>query len=222
MALNYAEKWQPELLQIRIQNALISPFITTNVNWLDAKTFHFTRLVTSGYKNHARSGGWNAGTYGQFDHAFTVDFDRDIELLVDKADVDETNQTASIQNLSNTFERTQATPEGDAYFFSKITAAAKAASLSQETAEAAWTKDNVVEKLKAIFGKGKLKVYRAGGSTVCYARGFILDLLSVAPNFQRKIEVTSIADNGASVETRITSLDGTYIIEIFDDERFYD
>lgn len=37
MALNYAEKWQPELIDILIQGTLTSPFITTNVRWLMQK-----------------------------------------------------------------------------------------------------------------------------------------------------------------------------------------
>ena len=50
--LNYAQQWSPELLQILMQGALTSPFITSNVRWLDAKTFHFTQMSTTGYKNH--------------------------------------------------------------------------------------------------------------------------------------------------------------------------
>ena len=54
MALNYAEQWSPELLEILMQGTLTSPFVTSNVRWLDAKTFHFTQMSTSGYKNHRR------------------------------------------------------------------------------------------------------------------------------------------------------------------------
>lgn len=88
--LNYAEVWNPELLEIRIQETLSSPFITQNVRWLDAKTFHFTQMSTSGYKSHNRNGGWNTGKYVQTDVPFTLTHDRDVEFLVDKADVDET------------------------------------------------------------------------------------------------------------------------------------
>ena len=49
MALNYAETYSPELLEILMQGALTSPFVTDNVRWLDAKTFHFTQMSTSGY-----------------------------------------------------------------------------------------------------------------------------------------------------------------------------
>ena len=126
MALNYAEQWSKELLEILIQGSLTSPFITQNVKWLDAKTFHFTQMSTSGYKSHSRNGGWNRGEFKQTDVPFTVTHDRDVEFLVDKADVDETNATASIQNISRVFEQTHAVPETDALFFSKIAAKAKA------------------------------------------------------------------------------------------------
>ena len=120
MALNYAEVWSPDLLEIMEQESLISPFITTAVKWLSAKTFHFTQMSTSGYKAHSRSGGWNKGTFNQADVPFTLSHDRDIQFLVDKADVDETNQTASIKNISEVFHKTQQVPELDAYFFSKV------------------------------------------------------------------------------------------------------
>ena len=71
--LNYAEVWNPELLEIRIQETLSSPFITQNVRWLDAKTFHFTQMSTSGYKSHNRNGGWNTGKYVQcLSHSHTT------------------------------------------------------------------------------------------------------------------------------------------------------
>ena len=41
MALNYAEQWSPELLEILMQGTLTSPFVTSNVRWLDANIpFH--------------------------------------------------------------------------------------------------------------------------------------------------------------------------------------
>ena len=72
---NYAERWEPELLEILTQDSLISPFITTAVKWLSAKTFHFTQMSTSGYKSHNRNGGWNRGVFVQTDVPFTVTHD---------------------------------------------------------------------------------------------------------------------------------------------------
>lgn len=223
MALNYAETYSGELLEILMQGALTSPFITSNVRWLDAKTFHFTQMSTSGYKNHKRDGGWNRGSYDQKDIPFTVTHDRDVSFLVDKADVDETNKTASIQNISSIFEKTQVVPETDALFFSKVAAAAKKVDgYHSETAAAEYTVENTFSKLKKILSAGKLRRYKANGTLIMYVTSAIMDNLEASKEFTRKIEMTQIAEGGLGIETRVTDIDGVPIMEVIDDERFYD
>ena len=223
MALNYAEVWSPDLLEIMEQESLTSPFVTTAVKWLDAKTFHFTQMSTSGYKSHSRNGGWNKGTFAQEDVPYTVSHDRDIEFLVDKADVDETNQTASIKNISETFHKTQQVPEMDAYFFSKVaTEAQKLEGYHSSTAISSYTKENVYGKLKAMLNAGKLRRYVAKGALIAYVSSTIMDLLEQSTDFTRKIEMTQIAEGGLGIESRITDIDGVTLIEVIDDERFYD
>lgn len=222
MALNYAEKWQPQLIDILIQNTLSSPFVTTNVRWLDAKTFHFTQMSVSGYKEHSRQGGWNRGTYAQTDVPFTITHDRDIEFLVDKADIDETNRTASIQNISSLFARTRQAPEMDAYFFSKIAALAKDAKLNTSTAISAYTKDNVFTKIKEALGHAKLRRYKQNSGLICYVRTEIMSLLELSSEFQNSVNLSAIAAPGRSIETRVTQIDGIDIIEVIDLDRFCD
>jgi hypothetical protein len=222
MALNYAESWSNELLEIRRQNSITSPFITQNVKWLNSKTFHFTLMSTSGFKNHSRAGGWNRGTYSQTDKTFTLEHDRDIEFLVDKADVDETNATASIQNISKVFEQTQASPETDALFFSKITAQAKTSELYTNTALSSYTKSNVFEKLKGMLKQGRLRAYKGNGSLIMYVNSTIMDLLEQSTAFTRKIEMTQISEGGIGLETRVTDIDGMTVMEVIDDDVFYD
>lgn len=221
MALNYAEQWAKDVIKTLIQGSLISPFLTTNVNWLNAKTFHFTSLSTSGFKAHSRNGGWNKGTIDQKDNAYTVTHDRDISFLIDKADVDETNTTLSMQNVTNQFMASQAVPENDAVFFSKVSAAAVEANLSSETALAEYTVENVYGKLKSFLSKGKLRRYKASGALIMYVRSEIMDLLEQSKDFTRKIEMTQIAEGGIGLETRVTSIDGCTLMEVIDDERFY-
>lgn len=152
---NYAERWEPELLEILTQDSLISPFITTAVKWLSAKTFHFTQMSTSGYKSHNRNGGWNRGAFVQTDVPFTLSHDRDIEFLVDKLDVDETNATASMENISKTFVRTQEVPEANALFFSRVAAQAKKLDgYHSSTALSDYTAANVFSKIKKALGSG--------------------------------------------------------------------
>lgn len=223
MALNYAEQWSPELLEILMQGTLTSPFVTSNVKWLDAKTFHFTQMSVSGYKKHARNGGWNRGNYAQTDVAYTVEHDRDVSFLVDKADVDETNETASIQNISRVFEQTQVVPETDALFFSKVAKKAQETDgYHSSTATSAYTKAKVFGMLKDILAKGKLRRYKANGALIMYVRSEIMDALEQSTEFTRKIEMTQIAEGGMGIETRVTEIDGVPIMEVVDDERFYD
>lgn len=219
--INYAERWEPELIEIFIQNSLISPFVTTNVKWVGARTFHFTQMSTTGFKSHNRQGGWNKGKFIQTDVPFTLEHDRNISFLVDTEVVDETNSTASMENIAKTFELTQATPESNALFFSRC--AAKAQSLegySSSTALSGYTKANVLSKLKAIISK--LKRYKAMGALIVYVRSEIMDLLELCEEIHRHIEVTTIAEGGAGIETRITKIDGVPIMEVIDDDVFYD
>lgn len=221
--MNYAERFSPDLIDIIIQDTLISPFIDTNVRFLDAKTFHFTQMSTTGYKNHSRSGGWNRGSVVQEDVPFTLTHDRDVEFLIDRADVDETNRTGSVENISRTFERTQAAPEAQALFFSTVAATAQGTTdYKSSTATSDYTADNVFTKLKNILTAGKLRRYKARGSLMMYVRSEIMDLLERSTQFVRAINVTQIAEGGAGIETRVTDLDGVPIIEVVDDESFYD
>lgn len=223
MALNYAQVWEPELLEILIQGTLTSPFVTQNVRWLDAKTFHFTQMSTSGYKKHSRNGGWNKGSFAQTDVPFTLEHDRDISFLVDKAEVDETNQTASIQNISRTFEQTQAVPETDALFFSKVAQKAQETEgYHSSTAAADYTAENTFSKLKGYLAAGKLRRYKASGSLIMYVTSAIMDNLENSKEFSRKIEMTQIAEGGIGIETRVTDIDGVPVMEVVDNERFYD
>jgi hypothetical protein len=218
LPLNYAEVWSPELLAIKIQETLTSPFIVPNVKWLGAQTFHFTQMSTSGFKPHNRAGGWNRGTVTQTDNEFQVKFSRNIEFLIDKADVDETNATASIENIAKVFQMTQVAPEHDAYFFSKVAQEAIEANLYSQTAASDYTVDNVFTKLKQQLAR--VKRYRR--SNIMYVASWIMDLLELSKELTKKVELTQVADGGIGIETRVTFIDGVPILECIEEDRFYD
>jgi hypothetical protein len=218
---NYAEQWAQQILTAIMQGTLCSPYITNNVRWLNAKTFHFTQMSTTGYKNHARTGGWNRGEVTQADVPFTLYHDRDIEFMIDKADVDETNSTATIQNISQQFIQLQANPEIDAEFFSKVTDVAVDNDLYSNTPASSWDTTNVFPRLKAMMKTGKLRLYKQRGSLLCYVTSDIMDLLERSKDFTRKIEMTQISNGGLGIETRVTEIDGVTLFEVIDVERFY-
>lgn len=218
---NYAEVWQKELLAINVQNALTSPFMTSNVKWLDAKTFHFTQMSTTGFRNHDLGGKFKRGVYTQQDVPFTLQHDRDIEFLVDKREVDETNETASIQNVAKVFEKTQATPEVDVRFFEQVYAAAtgssaKAGLVSNVSALSDYTKANIIAKIKAVIAK--VKRYR--GSLICYIKSELMDLLELALADKAQIQWVSISGLEFSISTRVANIDGVPVMEVLDDDRF--
>lgn len=219
--VNYAEQWEQELLANLIQGTLCSPFITSNLRWLSARTFHFTQMSTTGYKPHARSGGWNRGNVTQVDVPFTLYHDRDVEFLVDKADVDESNQTMAIRNVSDEFLDLEANPEMDAEFYSKIYEYAFDSSLATATELSTWTVDNVYSRLKTMLKQGGLRRYIQRGSLIMYLRSEIMDLLEQSTAFTRKIEMTQVADGGLGLETRVTYIDGVPLMEVIDQERFF-
>lgn len=120
--INYAEQFSQFLVQ-KYEAEMRSYGLTQSnpqVQWLDAKTIKLPVITLSGYKNHSRSIGFNAGNLTNTWEAKTLAFDRDVEFFVDAMDVDETNLVASVANIQTVFEREQAIPETDAYRFSKL------------------------------------------------------------------------------------------------------
>ena len=214
-SLNYAEKYTGKILEIINQGLLTAPFLTTNVEWVGAKDFHFTQQSVSGYKNHSRNGGWNKGVITETDKVYTVEHDRDISFLVDKADTDETARTAAIENVSNTFVETQQIPEMDCYAFSKIATVANENNLTEVITRASLTAENVFQTLVKTLGKAKLKYYRQRGSLVGYVRSEIMDLLALDKNFTATIKNDTIVDG-----PRVTTINGVPLFEVIDDERF--
>lgn len=90
------------------------------VRFINAQTIKLPRMTVSGYKDHTRTPGFNAGTLSNDWEAKKLEHDRDIEFFVDPMDIDETNLTLSVANIQNTFETEQAIPEKDSYRFSKL------------------------------------------------------------------------------------------------------
>ena len=112
-----------QLLQQKYAKELCSDALTKsnlNVRFINAQTIKLPRMTVSGYKDHTRTPGFNAGTLSNDWEAKKLSFDRDIEFFVDPMDIDETNLTLSVANIQNTFETEQAIPEKDCYRFSKL------------------------------------------------------------------------------------------------------
>lgn len=214
--INYAEEWKDELLEVVIQGTLTSPFVTDNVKWLGAKTFHFTSTSTTGFKNHSRSGGWNRGTITQTDHPYTLEHDRDIEFLIDKLDVDESNLTASIEKVASNFVKTNAVPEIDARFYERVSEAAINAGKADAKALNTYTAQTIIGDIKGAIDK----VRRYRNSLIVYIRTELMGLLETALAGKATISWSSVSDLEFSIETRVANVDGVPVFEVIDLDRF--
>lgn len=220
--INYAEQWSDELLQIIDDGAYSSPFLTPNdrVKWLGAKTFHFTKMDVSGFKPHSRDGGYNRGSIVQEDKEFTLEHDRDIEFFVDVADVDESKQTANLQNVSRTFTQKHSAPETDARFFERVAKAAIADGYYETMT--GFTAANTYSRLVKMFQRKELKKYRAMGGLIAYVSGEIMNNLENSTEVTKTLDIKTMSINEKQgIETRIAFINGVTIIEVVDDTRFY-
>jgi hypothetical protein len=112
-----------DLLQQKYAKELCSDALTKSnpqVKFINAQTIKLPRITVSGYKDHTRTPGFNAGTLGNDWEAKKLEHDRDVEFWIDPMDIDETNLTLSVANIQNVFETEQAIPEKDSYRFSKL------------------------------------------------------------------------------------------------------
>lgn len=211
MSINYITKHESSFEKKLMQGALTSAIETPKVNWLGAKSFEVATISVSGYKPHTRTKGYNSGTASNGKKVYTLEFDRDIEFFVDKADVDETNQELSAANISNTFITEHATPEVDAYRFSKL--ATHAIANGKYKQETDLSPENIHGKLKAAL----LPIRKYGaGEIIMYVSSEVMDFLERSKDFTRSIATTS----PQGIDTRVTSLDGVTLMEVWDDARF--
>lgn len=211
MAINYITKHEGTFEKKLMQGALTNVLETPRVNWLGAKSFELPTISVTGYKAHTRSKGYNAGTVSNDKNTYTLGFDRDVEFFVDKADVDETNEELSMANVSNTFITEHATPEVDAYRFSKIATTAMTNGTAKQ--ETNLSPENIYTVLKAAL----LPIRKYGaGNIVMYVSSEVMDFLERSKEFTRSIATTS----PQGIDTRVTSLDGVQLIEVWDDARF--
>lgn len=212
MAYNYITKDDGIFDEALVQNMLTAP-LEKQVNYLNnGKSFTLTDITVSGYKAHDRSGGFNRGTFDNEKKVYTITQDRDVEFFVDAMDVDETNKDLSVANISKKFITTQAAPEVDAYRFQQLAAFA---ATNNNTEAAALTSATVYSALK----KAILPLRKYGAPNLLgYVSSEVMDMLERSEEFVRNINSEKLGVT--ALESRVTSLDGVQLIEVWDTDRF--
>lgn len=185
---------------------------TNNVDWTGARDFRVKDITTSGYQYHTRNKGWNPGTVTQTRDTYTLQFDRDIEFFVDVMDVDETDQELAASAITGKFIEKQARPEIDAFRFMKMAEAAKEDNtITSETLSAA----TIFDRLKTMIAP--IRKYGTQNITA-WLSSEAMGLLERSPEWTRNFDVLN---SGTAIETRVTSIDGVQLMEVWDDDRMF-
>ena len=194
-----AQKYEKELCSDALMHS--NPQIT----FLNAQTIKLPRLTLSGYKDHTRTAGFNAGNIANDWEPKKLAHDRDIEFFVDPMDIDETNLALVVANIQNTFENEQAIPEKDCYNFSKLHT-----ELTNFHGRIDSTTVLTAQNILAVFDEEMSKMDDAGvpvDGRILYVTPAVNKLLKEADGIQRVITV-----NGANeVNRNVHSLDDVTI-----------
>lgn len=194
-----AQKYEKELCSDALLHS--NPQIT----FLNAQTIKLPRLTLSGYKDHTRTAGFNAGTISNDWEPKKLAHDRDIEFFVDPMDIDETNLALSVANIQNIFETEQAIPEKDCYNFSKLHT-----ELTNFHGRIDSTTVLTAQNILAVFDEEMSKMDDAGvpvDGRILYVTPTVNKLLKAADGIQRMITVNS----SNAVNRNVHSLDDVTI-----------
>lgn len=188
------------------------------------RSFTLKTISTSGLQPHTRGKGFNSGTVTDEKTIYTMGQDRDVEFYLDRQEVDETNQELAMANISNVFITEQVQPELDSYRFSKmatsfdnIDTSDAEGNLLAKTHKVEETLDatNAYSQLKT--GIGKVRKYGTQ-NLVGYVSSEVMDSLERSKEFTRNITNQNVGTT--ALESRITSIDGVQLIEVYEPNRF--
>lgn len=209
--LNYASSYAQALAQaypyVLHFAALRSTENDSRYRWTGAKTIEIPSLTTTGRVDGDRD---TIGTAKRnFNNAWepkTLTNHRKWSTLAHPMDIDETNQVASIQNITKVFNEEQKFPEMDAYLISKLYSDWVAAGGAVDTT--ALTVENILTVFDGyMVAMDEANVPKTG--RILYTTPAVKSMLKNAKELHRYI------NNGdANIQRAITSLDEVAIEDV--------
>ncbi len=204
--LNYAKEYEAALLQqfpyVLYFGALYATPNNNRYRWSSAKTIEIPTIKTTGRVDGDRD------TIGNKKRNYTTNWTplvvsqhRTWQTLVHPRDIQETNQIATIANITRTFNEEQKFPEMNAYLISKLYADYTAASKTAN--KTVLTTDNILEVIDSLmtFMDNK-RVPRVG--RLLYVTPETKTLINNAKAIVRYVDVTNQSE---AVKRAITALD---------------
>lgn len=212
-AVNYAEQYSRALAnaypQVLHFAALRDTENDKRYKFVDAKTIRIPVLKTGGRTDADRD------TVGEFKRDYdnswetkTLTFHREWSTLVHPMDIDETNEVASIVNITQAFNEQQKFPEMDDYLVSKLYADWKAAGEAPVTTTP--TISNILELIdNMMLDMDEADVPAVG--RILYVTPQIDKILKSAEGLARQVMVQN---NDGDIARRIANLDSAKIEKV--------
>ena len=211
-ALNYATQYLQALEQefpyVLYFGALFSTPNNGRYRWVNSRVIEIPTITTTGRIDGDRDTiGAKKRNFQNSWTPLTLGNHRTWETLVHPRDIDETNQVASIANITRVFNDEQKFPEMNAYCISKIYADWTGKSKTADTTKL--TEDNVLTVFdKFMTDMDNARVPRAG--RILYVTPDTRTLLNNAKQIYRTVDV---GKQSANIRRAITSLDEVEIPE---------
>lgn len=212
--LNYAEEYSQALANAYPQQlhfaALRSTENDERYTFLNAKTIHIPILSTTGRTNASRDEitGFSRNFENDWEDK-TLTFHREWSTLAHPMDIDETNQVASIVNITRTFNEQQKFPEMDDYLVSKLHSDWVEAGGVDDTTEITVT--NVLEIFDTMMMNMDEDDVPATGR-ILYVTPKIHKILKSAEKIARSIVVDGTNDE--EINRLISNLDGVQLEKV--------
>lgn len=212
-AINYVTKYSNTLAQAYPYALYFGDLYATPNNgryrWTGAKTIEIPSITTTGRVDSNRD--TIALAQRNYDNAWepkTLTNQRKWSTLVHPMDIDQTNDVATISNITTVFNNEQKFPEMDAYCISKIYADWAAQSMTAETTVP--TAANILTLFDEMMKKQTEKRVTATGR-ILYVTPEISTLLKQAEQIQRTLSATQ---GNAAINRTVSSLDQVKIVVV--------
>lgn len=219
-ALNYATDYNRELDSafpyVLNFGALYATPNNGRFRWVNAKTIEIPRITTNGRVNADRDTiATAARNYDNSWETKTLANERKWSTLVHPMDVDETNMTTTIGNITQTFNETQKFPEMDAYLISKLyslwTTSVSGEGYTGKVADStALSTANVLTTFDNLMLNMDNARVPANGR-ILYCTHEVKTMLKQATQIQRNFDVQSTAD---AINRTVSRLDEVTVIGV--------
>lgn len=211
-ALNYATQYQQALEQEFPYVLYFGHLFATPNNgryrWVNSRVIEIPTITTTGRVDGDRDTiGTRKRNYNNAWTPLTLENHRTWQTLVHPRDIDETNQVASIANITRVFNDEQKFPEMNAYCISKIYSEWTAKGKTADTTEL--TTENILEVFDNMMKKmDDARVPRAG--RILYVTPDVRTLIQNAKTIYRTMD---IGKRSQALQRAITSIDEVEIPE---------